>query len=60
MSDISRRSFVNGTLMAAGGSMLPFEANRQVAMTAPDPSDYPPACPAPGKSPGFYVDTTDG
>ena len=43
MSEITRRDFINGTLMAAGGSMLPFEATGQVAMAALDPSYYPPA-----------------
>ena len=43
MSEITRRDFINGTLMAAGGSMLPFKATGQVAMAALDPSYYPPA-----------------
>ncbi|MCH8099903.1 MAG: NAD(P)/FAD-dependent oxidoreductase [Proteobacteria bacterium] len=43
MSEITRRDFINGTLMAAGGSMLPFEASGQAAMAALDPSYYPPA-----------------
>ena len=43
MSKISRRDFVNGTLMAAGSSMLPLEASGQAAMAALDPSYYPPA-----------------
>jgi spermidine dehydrogenase len=43
MSEITRRDFVNGTLMVAGSSMLPFEASAQAAMAALDPSYYPPA-----------------
>jgi len=43
MSEITRRDFINGTLMAAGSSMLPLEANGQAAMAALDPSYYPPA-----------------
>jgi spermidine dehydrogenase len=43
MSDISRRDFINGTLMVAGTSMLPFEASGQAAMAALAPSYYPPA-----------------
>jgi len=43
MSDITRRDFINGTLMAAGTSMLPFEASSQAAMAALAPSYYPPA-----------------
>ena len=43
MSDITRRDFINGTLMVAGSSMLPFDANGQAATAALDPSYYPPA-----------------
>jgi len=43
MSEITRRDFINGTLMVAGTSMLPFEASGQAAMAALDPSYYPPA-----------------
>jgi len=43
MSDITRRDFINGTLMAAGGSMLPLGASSQAAMAALSPSYYPPA-----------------
>ena len=32
MSEITRRDFVNGTLMVAGSSMLPFDAASQAAM----------------------------
>jgi len=38
MSEITRRDFINGTLMVAGSSMLPFAANGQAAMAALDPS----------------------
>jgi spermidine dehydrogenase len=43
MSEITRRDFINGTLMAAGSSMLPLEGSAQAAMAALDPSYYPPA-----------------
>jgi len=43
MAEITRRDFVNGTLMAAGSTMLPLEATGQTAMAALDPSYYPPA-----------------
>jgi len=43
MTKITRRDFVNGTLMAAGSSMLPLEAPAHAAMAAMDPSYYPPA-----------------
>jgi spermidine dehydrogenase len=43
MSDITRRDFINGTLMATGGALLPLEASGQAAMAALDPSYYPPA-----------------
>jgi spermidine dehydrogenase len=43
MSNITRRDFVNGTLMAAGSSMLPLEASGQAAMATLSPSYYPPA-----------------
>jgi len=43
MSKITRRDFVNGTLMTAGSSMLPFDASGQAALAALDPSYYPPA-----------------
>ena len=43
MSKITRRDFVNGTLMAAGASMLPFGATSQAVLAALDPSYYPPA-----------------
>ena len=43
MSKITRRDFVNGTLMAAGTSILPLEASGQAAMAALDPLYYPPA-----------------
>ncbi len=43
MSKITRRDFVNGALMAAGASTLPFAASSQAAMAALEPSYYPPA-----------------
>jgi len=43
MSKITRRDFVNGTLMAAGSTLLPLEASAQAAMAAMSPSYYPPA-----------------
>jgi len=41
MSEITRRDFINGTLMAAGSSMLPIDST--AAMAALNPSYYPPA-----------------
>ena len=43
MSKIARRDFINGTLMAAGASMLPFKSTSQEVMAALKPSYYPPA-----------------
>jgi len=43
MGKITRRDFINGTLMVAGSAMLPREASSQAAMAALDPSYYPPA-----------------
>ena len=43
MSKIARRDFINGTLMVAGTSMLPFKSNSQAVMDALKPSYYPPA-----------------
>ena len=43
VNEITRRDFINGTLMAAGSSMFPFDANGQAAMVALDSSYYPPA-----------------
>ena len=43
MSRVTRRVFVNGTLMAAGASMLPFKGSSPAAMAALAPSYYPPA-----------------
>ena len=43
MSELTRRDFVNGMLMAAGGSMLPLQATSHAAMAAMAPSYYPPA-----------------
>jgi len=55
MSEITRRDFINGTLMVAGSSMLPFDANGQAAMAALEPSYYPPARTGlRGNHPGSY------
>jgi spermidine dehydrogenase len=43
MSKITRRDFVNGTLIAAGSSMLPLKTFGQDAMAVMSPSYYPPA-----------------
>ena len=43
MGKITRRDFVNGTLMAAGASTLPFAGTSQAVMAALEPSYYPPA-----------------
>ena len=43
MSKIARRDFINGTLMAAGASMLPFKSTSQAVMAALKPEYYPPA-----------------
>ena len=43
MNEITRRDFINGTLMAVGGSMLQLDATGQDAMAALAPSYYPPA-----------------
>ncbi len=43
MSKITRRDFINGTLVAAGASMLPAGCNRQAALDTLDPVAYPPA-----------------
>jgi spermidine dehydrogenase len=43
MSEITRRDFINGTLLVAGSSLLPLAAKGQEAMAALQPSYYPPA-----------------
>ena len=43
MSEITRRDFINGTLMAVGSSMLRFDPYSQASMASLDPSYYPPA-----------------
>ncbi|MDE0721645.1 MAG: FAD-dependent oxidoreductase [Dehalococcoidia bacterium] len=43
MSKITRRDFINGTLVVAGASTLPFAGTSQAAMAALQPSYYPPA-----------------
>lgn len=43
MSEITRRNFINGTLLTAGSSLLPFTVDSQAAMATLDPTYYPPA-----------------
>ena len=43
MSNISRRDFINGTLMVAGSAMLPLGIDGRAALAAFEPSYYPPA-----------------
>jgi spermidine dehydrogenase len=43
LNKITRRDFINGTLVAAGASTLPFAGTSQAAMAALEPSYYPPA-----------------
>ena len=43
MNTITRRDFINGTLMAAGASMLPFGCTSNVVLDTLDPLYYPPA-----------------
>ncbi|MBT8080489.1 MAG: NAD(P)/FAD-dependent oxidoreductase [Gammaproteobacteria bacterium] len=43
MDRITRRDFVNGTLVAAGSSLLPFGATLQASMAGVDRRYYPPA-----------------
>lgn len=43
MSKITRRDFVNGTLMAAGASLLPFGCTSDQVVNRLDPLYYPPA-----------------
>jgi len=43
MSKITRRDFINGTLMVAGSSVLPIGATGRDALAALEPSYYPPA-----------------
>jgi len=43
MSKITRRDFINGTLMAAGASMLSTSTSAQTVLDTLDPSYYPPA-----------------
>jgi len=43
MSEITRRDFINGTLMAAGSYMLPFGFTSDAVLAALEPSYYPPA-----------------
>ncbi|MGI9272228.1 MAG: NAD(P)-binding protein, partial [Woeseiaceae bacterium] len=43
MSKITRRDFINGTLLVAGSSVLPLAVGSQEAMATLDSSYYPPA-----------------
>jgi len=43
MNEITRRDFINGTLMAAGAYMLPFGCTSDAVLAALEPSYYPPA-----------------
>ncbi len=43
MAEITRRDFINGTLLVAGSSMLSNRASSQAAMASLAPSYYPPA-----------------
>ncbi len=43
MSKMTRRDFINGTLMAVGASMLPPGAISEEVLDALDPLYYPPA-----------------
>ncbi len=43
MSKITRRDFIDGTLMAAGASMVPFGCTSEKVLDKIDPSYYPPA-----------------
>ena len=43
MREITRRDFINGTLMAAGASCVPSDSTGQGAMAALDSTYYPPA-----------------
>jgi len=43
MSKITRRDFINGTLMATGAIIVPFGCTSETAMSKLDPLYYPPA-----------------
>ena len=43
MNTITRRDFINGTLLAVGASMLPFGCTGEAVLATLDPSYYPPA-----------------
>ena len=43
MDKITRRDFINGTVVAAGSSLLPFQAKIRAELPALDSSYYPPA-----------------
>jgi spermidine dehydrogenase len=43
LSTITRRNFINGTLMAAGAVVFPYGCTSDAVLTSLDPSYYPPA-----------------
>jgi len=56
MKKITRRDFINGTLMVAGASMLPFGCTGKAVLDLLDPSYYPPALTGlRGDNPGSYT-----
>ena len=56
MSKITRRDFINGTLMAAGATMLPSGLFSQSLLGRLDPVYYPPALTGlRGDNPGSYT-----
>lgn len=56
MSKITRRDFINGTLIVAGASMLPFGVGGQTVIDLLDPLYYPPSKTGlRGNHPGSYT-----
>jgi spermidine dehydrogenase len=56
MKKITRRDFINGTLMVAGASLLPFGFTDKAVLDLLDPSYYPPALTGlRGDNPGSYT-----
>ncbi len=56
MGEITRRDFVNGTLVAAGTSLLPLGESGQAALAELEPTYYPPALTGlRGDNPGSYL-----
>ncbi|MCP4458238.1 MAG: NAD(P)-binding protein [Cytophagales bacterium] len=55
MSEITRRDFINGTLMVAGASVLPFGCTNPSVLDTLDPEYYPPRLTGlRGSHPGSY------